>query len=400
MTYDCIITKPELDELYLEHFGIKGQKWGVEHGPPYPLGSESSTGRAVKKNAKPKKTIVSKLKDKKASYDKKVEKKYKQTEEKYKKLGMSDEEAHQKIEAKKKVDKILKISAGVAVAALATYGAYKYFHNPVKRDQFIPKGAKLDTLTNFKDRAENGYYYAALEKNKGDIMKYRAGWGSTNKLVKDATGKYITQKENKLKLQTKTTDKIKVASHKTAMKTFQKMMKDDPEFKAAVEKSVELHKPNGFFGINKYKWNELKTDKERFMAFSQRMADRTAGGHDLPHYSKFMWELKKQGYGALVDSNDLKGAGGFGYQTKNPIILFDNSKYVTDTIKQLSDKEIADAGEYQKKVEKIKEMTGTIGMNVLPAVAAGGIGIYANSFNPQRIKQNQLKEQTKTKKKK
>lgn len=25
------------EELYLKHHGIKGQKWGVEHGPPYPL---------------------------------------------------------------------------------------------------------------------------------------------------------------------------------------------------------------------------------------------------------------------------------------------------------------------------------------------------------------------------
>lgn len=24
---------------YLYHHGIKGQKWGVENGPPYPLGS-------------------------------------------------------------------------------------------------------------------------------------------------------------------------------------------------------------------------------------------------------------------------------------------------------------------------------------------------------------------------
>ena len=33
-------------ELY--HHGIKGQKWGVRNGPPYPLGSDVSTGSRLK----------------------------------------------------------------------------------------------------------------------------------------------------------------------------------------------------------------------------------------------------------------------------------------------------------------------------------------------------------------
>lgn len=35
-------------ELY--HHGIKGQKWGVRNGPPYPLGSDKSTGKRLKKD--------------------------------------------------------------------------------------------------------------------------------------------------------------------------------------------------------------------------------------------------------------------------------------------------------------------------------------------------------------
>ena len=33
-------------ELY--HHGIKGQKWGVQNGPPYPLDSDVSTGKRLK----------------------------------------------------------------------------------------------------------------------------------------------------------------------------------------------------------------------------------------------------------------------------------------------------------------------------------------------------------------
>lgn len=37
MIYEYDYEKSELTEEFLEHHGIKGQKWGVENGPPYPL---------------------------------------------------------------------------------------------------------------------------------------------------------------------------------------------------------------------------------------------------------------------------------------------------------------------------------------------------------------------------
>lgn len=43
--------KPDLDEETIEHFGILGMHWGQRNGPPYPLGSDKSTGRRLKKSA-------------------------------------------------------------------------------------------------------------------------------------------------------------------------------------------------------------------------------------------------------------------------------------------------------------------------------------------------------------
>ena len=43
--------KPELDDEIVEHFGILGMHWGQRNGPPYPLGSDKSTGRRLKKSA-------------------------------------------------------------------------------------------------------------------------------------------------------------------------------------------------------------------------------------------------------------------------------------------------------------------------------------------------------------
>lgn len=47
--YEYDQSKPDLDEEILEHFGILGMHWGTRNGPPYPLGSNISTGKRLKK---------------------------------------------------------------------------------------------------------------------------------------------------------------------------------------------------------------------------------------------------------------------------------------------------------------------------------------------------------------
>ena len=47
--YEFDYDKPELSEEMLEHNGILGMRWGHRNGPPYPLGSDKSTGKSLKK---------------------------------------------------------------------------------------------------------------------------------------------------------------------------------------------------------------------------------------------------------------------------------------------------------------------------------------------------------------
>ena len=50
--YEYYQPKSDLDEEFIEHFGILGMHWGQRNGPPYPLSRIISTGRKLKAAAK------------------------------------------------------------------------------------------------------------------------------------------------------------------------------------------------------------------------------------------------------------------------------------------------------------------------------------------------------------
>ena len=82
-----------MSNLFLQHHGIKGQKWGKRNGPPYPLDYDDHS--AAQKRLNPKRTIDGKR------------------DETTKKKGLSD--------AQKKALKIGAIAAGAALAGVAAY---------------------------------------------------------------------------------------------------------------------------------------------------------------------------------------------------------------------------------------------------------------------------------------
>lgn len=90
------------DALYLAHHGIKGQKWGKRNGPPYPLDEEDHS-----------------------------------PSEQVQKKGLPDG-----------AKRAIKVGTWIAVAALATYGAYKLYQSGALSDIGIKKAAEVvDTST-------------------------------------------------------------------------------------------------------------------------------------------------------------------------------------------------------------------------------------------------------------
>ena len=119
-----------MDEQYLSHHGILGQRWGKRNGPPYPLGAEDHSAREKKEHWR-----RSLSKDSPAKESEKGQKKAESGGGKSKKNGLSDNQK-----------RAIKIGTAALATALATYGAYKLVKYG-KLDGMIERGrAEIDAF--------------------------------------------------------------------------------------------------------------------------------------------------------------------------------------------------------------------------------------------------------------
>ena len=227
-------------------------------------------------------------------------------EEKYKSLGMSDEQAQAAANKRIRSEKIVAGAAAVAVTACAAYVVNKQLKDRI--DGVIKSG---ETLQRVEMQDTNGklhdMFYAA--KGKHDSQRYKGMLGMTRQ---QQTGEAYLMK-------LKAAGDVKVASKENARKVFEQLYKDDPEFKKAVSDYTKIH----FSGQNRVDINNLskRNMKKMYENFNSALLHIRAdeSGAD----KKFYDALKAKGYGAIQDINDMKFSG---YSAKNPLIIFDNSK--------------------------------------------------------------------------
>ena len=294
-------------ELY--HYGIKGQKWGVRRFQDK-FGKLTSAGKK-------------RYNDSDSKQDKPKESRYDKLYSQYKQVGYSDKKAKELAEGRVKVERSLKVIGGLTLTAAAVYVGYRYYDSHA--DRYISPDTVIQTVHkgDIKDRIAPGNpFYATYTKRDNTIY--------TSKVF----GHFGTD-SNVSHMYTK--NGVKVASEKTGQKIYKELYEKDSEFR----NYIDTFRQNG--GVMGRKGNRLKREYDSFnyslVINKDSPVDKAlrAKGINLDHegvHKKFYNELKKRGYGAVLDINDSK-IEGFTY---NPVIVFDDQiKHVISTTKATSE---------------------------------------------------------------
>jgi len=281
-----------LSELF--HHGILGQKWGKRNGPPYPLGGGDysvSEKKAIKRRRRFGNSIYNK----------------------------------------------------------------KHFDETLKADK-----TTLHTLSYDKNRTQNtDMFYAShtlLDKHQYNALFNRA----VPKTVYDENGNEIgTDTCYKYRIDNSLKSDLKVASEDSGAEVFMGLYKKDRNFYNFV---TDKDRMQSYFVDDKYKfkgYREAATalDKIRQKDYTPTSDDlRTvyrmfnyvipydgAGnarkGNDVTvQRTKFFADCKKNGYGAVLDTNDaIYGA----FKAKSPVIVFDMQQVVPKSVYQTTAKDTA-----------------------------------------------------------
>lgn len=300
------------DVLY--HHGIKGQKWGVRRFQKKD-GSLTPAGRKRYDDDGPnqKKQKEYKIPENKSLHRLKIE-------DKYKKQGMTKEQAEQAAAKRIRTEKFVAAAATVTVVACVAYAKQKAYAT----DKILSKDTEFQRIMKLHPDAviQDGRQYLAYEK--GDKSKYKGQLaGSFAKQIKDdKTNEKIYDVTVKAK------QDIKIASEKRARETFEKLYKNDPEFRKSMSKaakdagdelSVSLKNIQEQLASGK-ELSDKRIKTKAYDLFNVSLADNSDEGK--ARAQKFYNALKEQGMNAINDMNDKKYSL---YNAKAPIITFDGA---------------------------------------------------------------------------
>lgn len=296
---------------------------------------------------------VARINDKNVEFDSKSKHRLK-LEDRYKKLGMTDEQAQAAANNQIRTEKILAASAALTVGACVAYVAVKGRKNKI--DGVIKAGEALQRIEmqDTGGKLHDVFYVAQGEK---DMRRYERLLGFARK--QDVGKAYMMKLEAQ--------NDVKVASIDRCRKTFRDLYDNDAEFKQLVNGRVPA-----ISGLNK---------KKQYDYYNRALVNL----HGSDASKKFYDKLKSQGYGAIQDINDMKFSG---YHAKNPLIVFDNSK---KSIMVKSVSEMKDPSMKLASRELMKATAETLGEDFLkkagPLSAAALTATAAKTYRSDPSKQ-------------
>lgn len=226
-------------------------------------------------------------------------------------------------EQKQKIAKAVAIAGGVTLAVAATY----VIANRVGKsrvDQVLKAGTKVGRVSVYDDVADGAHYF--LEKNKKDALKYEGMFGKTlfgskNKITGElASDIKIPSIKNAAEI-------MKSENGSEAFKTMKKIVSESsgsplsPKANRLIEnaKSSIRRIENGS--------TDLKDYETVYKAFGFANMEATNKARN-----EVFDMFKKHGYGGLVDFNDLSLSG---FNSKNPLIIFEGEQITNKTVKQI-----------------------------------------------------------------
>lgn len=369
MTYD----------VYLAHHGILGMKWGVRRYQNAD-GSYTAAGRmrygVDDKSSKSISTSNGKTSKTSSSSSSTTGKKITREQKfvnKYLEEGMSREDALLAARKRVRMEKILAVTAGVTVAALAVYAGKKMWDTRV--DKFIPKGMLLQNISRHSDKGIDDAFYAAFKEK--DKLKYRGLYANQLLYTKPGSSVFSTK--------IKANDRLKVASQNSVIKTLRTLIKDST-YKDSLEKHLtdisdmlprETQQSTVRKAIDALK--KGKVNKNVYEAVNISLTGRMT-----PNYEKVSGglydALKSNGYDAIMDINDRKYSG---YMASKSIIVFGGNKKLSisgreklsvDEIEQ----DLAKAGDVmQKQIRGVLAKAGAVSVSLLSAPPAAVIGAHS-----------------------
>ena len=389
---------------FLEHHGIKGQKWGRrryqnEDGSLTQEGREryGIDEREIKRyqleQNQLRNTQEAIRKEKQSGNP--ISTRRSQLQKMYEQRGLSSEQAEVEARNRERLEKVVKAAAGVALAAALAYGAYrgaKYISR--YGDKVIRKGTEVSRVTAEANPNRKLPMYVAFEKGdkaiyRGEFAENRRSNEFKRKMAELSKGEPVPDpdKINVYNHITKANKKMKIAGERTGKKVYESLLKNDEEFRKLEEKG------NSTLEAYTYKL------KNKYDKFNVRLAFNDDDSRKMAN--KFYDALKKKGYSGVIDVNDRWNSGYrakkptilFNYDTKvgnfNPIVMpFDRDKSVKRMSAQLNvqrkrAQQEKRGKEYLKALKKVGFTSGSLSA-VLGASIFGRDRIVRNDANRQR----------------
>lgn len=237
-------------------------------------------------------------------------------------------------------------------------------HNRLHFDSDIKEGTMLQTLSRDKDRLKDtDMFYASFTPK--DVEHFKASFNDKySETMYDENGNEIgTAKVYKYKIDSLAKSDIKVASEDAQENAFLSLYKSNRDFSNFVsdpERLTKLLDDNEIEYWNEYRnhpytkaYSTLKTViedgrtpkeselREIYKLFSYIMPSDGDGqkkvANDVKRQrAKLFKELKSNGYGALVDTNDIKYGR---MEAEYPVCVFDMSAIVPKDVRRLKTKD-------------------------------------------------------------